>query len=393
MIEISGFLTGSAVFVLIVVLVVLSGYLYISLRKVKANLRMTLEATSDIVFLIDSNYRYQNVFASQSNLLLAAPQNLIGRGVEEVLGPELGMRARTLLENTFKTGRRELLSYDLKLGAEIKYFESYIERRDASTAVVTIRDVTDATLLKKQLEVEKARQLESARLASLGEVAGGIAHEINTPLAIISANAEHIRIHLNAEPISVEKIEKRALNIVNTVNRIASIIKAMRMLSRDGDKDEMEIVSVEGLMQNVLVLCAERIKLNGVDIKLELEKDLKIRCRPVQISQVMLNLLNNAFYAVRNLPGEKAVIQLQSQTVGDNVEIAVVDAGGGVPADIRSRIFEPFFTTKPVGQGTGLGLSISSQIALDNKGELRLDDRSDLTRFVMRFKKEEAATV
>lgn len=388
MIEITGVL--AAAYVLSVVFIVLSIYLYISLRKVKDNLRMTLEATSDIVFLIDSNYRYQNVFASQSNLLLAAPQNLIGRRVEDVLGPELGVRAQTLLENTFKTGRRELLSYDLKLGTEIKYFEAYIERRDTSTAVATIRDVTDATLLKKQLEVEKARQLESARLASLGEVAGGIAHEINTPLAIISANAEHIRIHLNSDPPSIEKIEKRALTIVNTVNRIASIIKAMRVLSRDGDKDEMEIVSVEGLLQNVLVLCAERIKLNGVEIQLELEKDLKIRCRPVQISQVMLNLLNNAFYAVRDLPAAKAVIKLQSQTVGDHVEIAVVDAGGGVPADIRSRIFEPFFTTKPVGQGTGLGLSISSHIALDNKGELRLDDRSDLTRFVLRFKKEAA---
>ncbi|MBY0451708.1 MAG: PAS domain-containing protein, partial [Bdellovibrionaceae bacterium] len=149
MIEITGVL--AAAYALSVVFIVLSIYLYISLRKVKDNLRMTLEATSDIVFLIDSNYRYQNVFASQSNLLLAAPQNLIGRRVEDVLGPELGVRAQTLLENTFKTGRRELLSYDLKLGTEIKYFEAYIERRDTSTAVATIRDVTDATLLKKQL--------------------------------------------------------------------------------------------------------------------------------------------------------------------------------------------------------------------------------------------------
>lgn len=381
-------IVSSVVWVLTAILALVCIYLYISLRKVKENLRLTLEATSDIVLLIDNNCRYQNVFASRSNLLLSSPQNLIGRTLEDVLGPDLGARSRAIIENTFKTGQRGVLSYDLQFGPETKYFEAYIERRDASTVVATIRDVTAATILKKQLEVEKARQLESARLASLGEVAGGIAHEINTPLAIISASAEHIRIYLKTDPVPVDKVEKRAQNIVSTAGRIASIIKAMRVLSRDGDQDEMEIVSVEGLVQNVLVLCAERIKLKGVDIQLDLEKDLKINCRPVQISQVLLNLLNNAFYAVRDLPSEKAMIKVQAQTTSQgNIEIAVIDTGSGIAADIRQRIFEPFFTTKPVGQGTGLGLSISSHIMIDNKGELLLDDQSPQTKFVLRFKK------
>lgn len=361
-------------------------YYFIQYKTAKDNLRLTLEATSDIIVLFDSNCRYVDVFASRSNLLLAEPEKLIGHSVEEMMGPELGPKAKRLIESTFKTGQRELFSYELVLGSQTRYFEAYIERRDASVAVATIRDVTERMYLHRQLEIEKAKQVESARLASLGEVAGSIAHEINTPLAIIVASADHAKMLLQDELFSKDKIEKLINNISNTTNRIARIIKGMRTLSRDGHQDEMETVYVESIVQNTLSLCSERIKLNGVEIRLELEKDLSIFCRPVQISQVILNLINNAFHAVheKNQPAPYILVRSE-KCENDFVEISVIDSGAGVPVQIRQRIFEPFFTTKPVGQGTGLGLSISSNIVIDNQGELLLDEEFEQTRFFLRF--------
>jgi PAS domain S-box-containing protein len=370
-------------------LVFLSGniFFYFRNRKTKENFRLTLEASSDIVFLIDKDARYLDVFASQDNLLLASREKLIGRTVEEVLGPVLGLQIKSLIEKTFLTGKRQILAYEIILDSKLNYFEAIMERRDSSVVVATIRDVGERKALQQQIEIERIKQFESARLASLGEIAGSISHEVNTPLAIILASAQLLELNLKKDPLPIEKIAKQTQRIILTGNRIASIIKGLRALARDGSSDAFEFVPVENIVHNTLELCADKFRFMGIDIQVEVEKDLQIRCRSVQISQVLLNLLNNAFHAISlNQNLNKSLVIITAKKIQDEkIEIAVVDSGPGIPAEIKNRIFEPFFTTKSAGEGTGLGLSISSTIMNDHKGQLILDPSSQKTRFCMQF--------
>jgi PAS domain S-box-containing protein len=251
------------------------------------------------------------------------------------------------------------------------------------TLVGIIRDITDRKHMERQLQDERARQISASRLASLGEMAGGIAHEINNPLAIISGYTARLTDVLTSEPFARDRAQEIVRRVDATTNRIATIIKGLRAISRDGGFDPKESASVETITNDTLGLCSEKFRNSGVTIETDLEPNLRAYCRQVQISQVLLNLLTNAFFAVYKFPNAK--IQVQAKTVGDCAEISVTDSGPGIEKALRERIFEPFFTTKPVGQGTGLGLSIASSIVREHDGELILDPLSPATRFVIRL--------
>lgn len=258
---------------------------------------------------------------------------------------------------------------------------AFIARDGKKTLVGIIRDITDRKMMEKQLEEQRARQISASRMASLGEMAGGVAHEINNPLAIISGYASRLTDVLNQEPIPKARALEIAKRIDTTAIRIATIVKGLRAISRDGGYDAKEVVAVETIVTDTLGLCTERFLSQGVTVETKLEPDLVIQCRPVQIAQVILNLLTNAFHAVSKTPGGSIVVE--AAKVGDDVEIAVIDSGEGVPPAHREKIFEPFFTTKAVGAGTGLGLSIGSSIVREHGGELTLDSTSPQTRFVI----------
>ncbi|CAN5448412.1 hypothetical protein BH10BDE1_BH10BDE1_06830 [soil metagenome] len=258
----------------------------------------------------------------------------------------------------------------------------FISGAGKQTLVGIIRDITDRKAMERQLADERARQVAASRLASLGEMAGGVAHEINNPLAIISGYTARLIDVLDSEPFTRDRAREIVRRIDATTTRISTIIKGLRAISRDGGFDSKESVAVENIVSDTLGLCFERFRNAGVKLETTLEPNLMMYCRSVQISQVLLNLLTNAFFAVSKHPN--AEIRVRTRKLGEFAEISVTDSGIGVDPELRERIFEPFFTTKPVGMGTGLGLSIASSIVREHDGELFLDPASPATRFVVR---------
>jgi PAS domain S-box-containing protein len=259
----------------------------------------------------------------------------------------------------------------------------FVDPGGKRTLVGIIRDITERKQMERQLSDERARQVAASRLASLGEMAGGVAHEINNPLAIISGYTGRLTDIISVEPFARERAQEIVSRLDATTTRIATIVKGLRAISRDGGHDPKVSASVEDIIADTLGLCSEKFRNSGVSLETEIEKGLKAYCRNVQISQVLLNLLTNAFFAVSKHPNAK--ITVVARTVGEFAEISVVDSGTGVDDSLRERIFEPFFTTKPVGIGTGLGLSIAASIVREHEGELFLDPTSPATRFVMRI--------
>lgn len=241
---------------------------------------------------------------------------------------------------------------------------------------------------ERTAELKSAQELvvNNAKLSALGEMAAHIAHEVNSPITIMTINAQRIEGVADQMPEGIkQRVVKSAQSIVQTGNTISRIVNSMLTLARDGSRDPYVLIAAEDLINMSLDLCRERFKINKIDLKVEAGEDCLVWCRPAQLAQVLLNLLNNAFDAV--IDAQERWVNVSLLDKGSYYELAVVDSGGGVPANIRKTMMHPFVTTKPMGKGTGLGLSISASLVKAHGGELFLDEKSRHTRFVVRLPK------
>lgn len=226
----------------------------------------------------------------------------------------------------------------------------------------------------------RLKMTESSRLSSLGEMAGGLAHEINNPLTIISGIAGRIKrkfLNTGVDAAVIKDLEK----IESTTTRIARIVKGLRNISRASENDAMITVSLSDVLLDCLELCQTRFKVHGVQLRLGGETNLEIECRGSQISQVLLNLLNNAFDAVEKSPNPW--VELMVSKAEDKIYIEIKDSGSGISPDILKKIMTPFFSTKEAGKGSGLGLSISKAIVEAHGGTLTYDPECSNTKFVV----------
>jgi C4-dicarboxylate-specific signal transduction histidine kinase len=230
---------------------------------------------------------------------------------------------------------------------------------------------------------QRLKLLHSAKLSSLGEMAGGVSHEINNPLAIIRANADYINNYLtnNNSEIKLDEVKRRSEKIISASVRIEKIIRSMRKISRDGESDPVEVLSANIVLQNVLELCNARFRNKNIKLEIKVDETLRVRGRDVQIEQVLVNLLNNAHDAVVTLDNPWVSVEIKAE--GDMVEFIVANSGPQIAADIQAKIMMPFFTTKAPGMGTGLGLSISQKIAQDHGGSLMLLGNAAHPTFVL----------
>jgi signal transduction histidine kinase len=236
--------------------------------------------------------------------------------------------------------------------------------------------------LNEQLEEQRMRAFSSAKFAALGEMASGIAHEINNPMTIIDLNSEQIRHLIQSDPIETGAITDKITLISRTVHRIARIIDSMRSFSRPGDQDPLEFEPIQKIIEETLIFCRERFKNHHIQLTVHFPRhELLVYCRAVQMSQVLLNLLNNAFDAVEPLAEKWVMLEVVEEK--GRVMISVIDSGTGIPVKDQEKIFDPFFTTKPPGKGTGLGLSLSRTIIEEHGGKLTLDKEAKNTRFVV----------
>ncbi|WP_239540953.1 sensor histidine kinase [Cryomorpha ignava] len=260
------------------------------------------------------------------------------------------------------------------------------------------KDLEQSNLaLTKSIQELKATQnqlIQSEKMASLGELTAGIAHEIQNPLNFVNNFAElskELLAEMLQELKNGDSQEANAIadNIIQNLEKINhhgkradNIVKGMLQHSRTntGSKDptDINVLADEYLRLAYHGLRAKDKSFNA-DIKINFDESLgKINVVPEDIGRVLLNLFNNAFYAVQEKTKEEKsgfdpVVSVSTKKVGDNIEIHVSDNGNGIPQKILAKIFQPFFTTKPTGQGTGLGLSLSYDIVKAHRGELKVE--------------------
>ena len=241
-------------------------------------------------------------------------------------------------------------------------------------------DITDEVRMKELLDIERAKVIQASKLASLGEMSAGVAHEINNPLMIIAGT-------IRALPKFASKpaeFEERVQMINKSLERIQKIVSGLRKFSRTADSTEMKSHSICDIAREALVLTSMKAQQLSVTLELDLGTEQKIVCNEIEIEQVLVNLINNGIDAVKNCP-EKSV-KLSVQKDESHVVMEIRDSGPGILHEHREKIFQPFFTTKPVGEGTGLGLAIVKGILDDHKATIDLGIDAATTCFMIRFR-------
>lgn len=252
------------------------------------------------------------------------------------------------------------------------------EEKKPESVVVTFVDNTE-------LQQTQAKLMDNARLVSLAEMASGIAHEINNPLAIINGLCSVISKSLSESSIDKSSILNTTGKIKETVFRISRIVKGLQAFSRSGDQEKNQPLNLSEVISDVLSLCSEKFKFNSVVVSTYVPDGIWALGNTGRLGQVILNLLTNSYDAIREK--QDKWIQISVENVGGAVKIVLKDSGNGIPTPISKKMFHPFYTTKEVGMGTGLGLSLSKGFIEEMDGRLYYDSTETNTTFVIELKK------
>lgn len=268
---------------------------------------------------------------------------------------------------------------------EIRFYNTVKSPIFDGTGKVTMtvgvsRDITEQLNQQEIIQRQQQKMITNAKLTALGEMSGGIAHEVNNPIAIIEGKVRQIKKKIECKAISNDELLTELTKIETTSKRIVSIVRALQTFARDGNQDPSQPISMRALIEDTLQFCQERFRSHNIRLTTLVEDEV-VPCRGVQISQVLLNLLNNAHDAVLSVNQPNVTIKTRHER--NFLLIDVEDNGPGVPKDVEDKIFQPFFTMKKIGEGTGIGLSVSLGIAESHGGSLTYTRHSNETRFTL----------
>lgn len=239
-----------------------------------------------------------------------------------------------------------------------------------------ISDITEQKNLEEQM-------MHKSKMAALGEMASGVAHEINNPVAIIVGKASLMRVQIQRNMLSPQTLSDDLQKIEATGMRIAHIVKGLSTFARNADHDPKVSVHLATVIEDALSLVGEKLKSREIDLRLNIPDHLSLECNATQLAQIILNLVKNSKDAIAEL--SERWIEISAHEEDDSILISVMDSGNGIPQDVQAKMMHPFFSTKPFGQGTGLGLSLSKGLVESHHGELSYDAQSHHTRFVVRL--------
>ncbi len=322
----------------------------------------------------------------EGNILLTnrAAEELLGYSRSEILSMNIRQIYAPEVINDLESGFSELKAKGNKrvesilitkagerIPIEIRSFAVYGDNGEFLRSISILRDI------RKIKELE-AGLIHAGRLAAIGELASGVAHDINNPLSVVLLATEIIKISLSQieeKSSAVESVDLHSNNINKAAESIRKLVDHLRNFSRSSD-EEYETVDIAEVVEDAIFMTSSKLKSNQITITNSLnKKQYFVSGSPNRLEQVFVNLVSNACDALESTQSPKIEINIEPATLNDVKcwKCTVKDNGTGIPQNQINEIFNSFFTTKPKDKGTGLGLSISRAIACDHKGSITVE--------------------
>lgn len=333
-------------------------------------LRATLDSTADGLLVVDKEGRISD-FNQKFIEMWHIPPEIVdskddNRAIQYVLeqlkSPETFITKVKELYN-----QPEATSFDILEFKDGRVFERYSQAQFNGNKIIgrvwSFRDITERKKLETMI-------LQSEKMSAVGQLAGGVAHEINNPLGVILGFSQSIKSRINKDSpfyIPVEHIEREA-------SRCKTLVQNLLTFSRTPTPNQLEPVCINNAIEDAFSLIEAHSRFNTIDLKKDLQAALpNVLGNKNQIQQVVINLCNNAIDAMKNGGTLSVKTFLCDECKTKGVAIQVSDTGQGMSPDIQKKIFEPFFTTKEVGKGTGLGLSLVYEIIQKHQGNIQVE--------------------
>jgi PAS domain S-box-containing protein len=341
-----------------------------ALREQKEQYRGVFEASVDGLLVIAPDGKVVAANQASADIFRREKESLLDADSKQVLGPEIDHQQLlgSLVDKDDDFQTRVSLEVDEGVVVEAEVRATSFRFRQRPHLLVSIRDVTEEERMREQL-------YRADRLASLGQLAAGVAHEINNPLSFIISNLEVSLWELDKEGeldadelrVAIEKAKKGAERVKRTVRDLTTF-------SHGGMDDSVEPVDVHVMLDLTIQMAMRTVLEQGGRVEKDYDPDVpKALANESRLSQVFLNLLVNAAQALDPSSDGEQVVRVETDVDDQSrVVIRISDTGRGIPRDIRDKIFDPFFTTKAVGEGTGIGLSVCHEILQAIGGEIDL---------------------
>jgi two-component system sensor kinase FixL len=336
-----------------------------------------LELHDSILLALDAGCLVREVNTRGAELLGApAPEILGSEWLGYMRGDSERERARLMLEDALASGSSREQEFDVLIanGEPRTIYWRCIARRDANGApagwLCSGLDMTDRVRRAEHAMLAQSRMTQVARFATMGEMAAGLAHELNQPLTAITTYARACERYIDMPVPDYAELRESVREIAAEGMRAGGIINRLRKLVRNDAQDDRLPTDINGLIEELKVLLSADAREYDTRLKISLTSGLpQVSSNPAQIQQLILNLMRNAFEAMIDLPAGVREVELSTARSGNgDVEIRVSDTGPGISPGILDRLFDPFTTTKK--SGTGLGLAISRTIAQGHGGTI-----------------------
>lgn len=249
----------------------------------------------------------------------------------------------------------------LLIATSVYYFQNIVRLRD------------------EELLNKNALMVQSEKLASLGTMSSGIAHEINSPLTVILGTATQLKRDLHKEQFIKEECEIKINRIIKMTERISQIVRSLKTFNRNESNLPLVSISLQSVYEETKTLINNELIQFSIDLSSEIDPLIHVYSRESELLQVFINLSSNAAYAIQNLETPKW-IKIKTEVIDHKVHIYFIDSGKGIKKELVAKIFDPFFTSKKVGEGTGLGLYICRNITETMNGKLDyIEDQPNTT--------------
>jgi PAS domain S-box-containing protein len=330
-------------------------------RSSEERYRALLTGVPDMIFRIAADGTFLDFSPGYGMTPYVPPGEFLGKRIGQVLPEDVAVPLGGLVEEVIETRQMRLSEYRLCMEGEWRDHEARLVAGARDEVIAVVRDITESKRIEEALQ-------RSLRLASLGTLAAGIAHEINNPLAAALTAAETAQ-DVFGDPQAARVVRDCLENVVTSARRCAEIVRSVLKFARQ-EPHEKKPCRLSECLNNVTFFMREYMKKHDARVTIDTPTDpCPVRMNPLEIEQVIVNLLQNAALASAG----PVDVRVSTHWRDGSVRIAVTDNGCGMADEQKARIFDPFYTTRPDAGGTGLGLSIAYGIVHDHGGSMEVD--------------------